>query len=162
MLVMMDGPVLKAAHGGLTTVLTGTDEGKKSLQHSYQWPPQEHCQRRGWGRHAREGISRCLQFQLTVHVASIGACVVQDSPLTAAFLWVGLIMDVFAILVLATEKPVKPLSSANLIKWESLLSISVIKLMILQSLLVLRGWYPFWQYKKHYPICSFYLLYNGI
>lgn len=72
-------------------------------------------------------------------MASIGACVVQDSPLTAAFLWVGLIMDVFAILVLATEKPVKPLSSANLIKWESLLSISVIKLMILQSLLVLRG-----------------------
>jgi len=64
-----------------------------------------------WGRNIYDSIKKFIQFQLTVNVvalflAFIGAVVVTKSPLNAIqMLWVNLIMDSFASLALATEKP---------------------------------------------------------
>ncbi|DBA89907.1 TPA: hypothetical protein ACH3X2_004399 [Trebouxia sp. C0005] len=64
-----------------------------------------------WGRSVYAGITKFLQFQLTVNVvavstACIGAIAVQESPLTAVqMLWLNLIMDSLASLALATEPP---------------------------------------------------------
>merc|ERR1712216_709653 len=68
-----------------------------------------------WGRNVHDGISKFLQFQLTVNVAAIavaflGAVILTTSPLTAVqLLWVNLIMDSFASLALSTEPPTKAL-----------------------------------------------------
>ncbi|XP_074866164.1 plasma membrane calcium-transporting ATPase 1-like [Carettochelys insculpta] len=72
-----------------------------------------------WGRNVYDSISKFLQFQLTVNVVAVivaftGACVTQDSPLkTVQMLWVNLIMDTFASLALATEKPTESLLLRN-------------------------------------------------
>uniref|UniRef100_A0A1B6INA5 Cation-transporting P-type ATPase C-terminal domain-containing protein n=1 Tax=Homalodisca liturata TaxID=320908 RepID=A0A1B6INA5_9HEMI len=64
-----------------------------------------------WGRNVYDSITKFIQFQLTVNlvailVAFVGACTVEDSPLRAVqMLWINLIMDTFASLALATEKP---------------------------------------------------------
>lgn len=64
-----------------------------------------------WGRNIYDSIQKFIQFQLTVNVvalflAFIGSVVVKKSPLNAIqMLWVNLIMDSFASLALATEKP---------------------------------------------------------
>merc|ERR1712216_112315 len=68
-----------------------------------------------WGRNVHDGISKFLQFQLTVNVAAIavaflGAVILSESPLTAVqLLWVNLIMDSFASLALSTEPPTEEL-----------------------------------------------------
>ncbi|CAK4311874.1 unnamed protein product [Aphanomyces euteiches] len=64
-----------------------------------------------WGRNVYDSIAKFLQFQLTVNLVAItlavlGAIVIEESPLSAIqLLWVNLIMDTFASLALATEKP---------------------------------------------------------
>ena len=64
-----------------------------------------------WGRNIYDSIRKFIQFQLTVNVvalilAFLGSVVVTKSPLNAIqMLWVNLIMDSFASLALATEKP---------------------------------------------------------
>ncbi|KAL3161892.1 hypothetical protein ABBQ38_008979 [Trebouxia sp. C0009 RCD-2024] len=64
-----------------------------------------------WGRSVYAGITKFLQFQLTVNIvavstACIGAIALQESPLTAVqMLWLNLIMDSLASLALATEQP---------------------------------------------------------
>lgn len=64
-----------------------------------------------WGRNIYDSIRKFIQFQLTVNVvalflAILGAVVVTKSPLNSIeMLWVNLIMDSFASLALATEKP---------------------------------------------------------
>lgn len=64
-----------------------------------------------WGRNVYDSVAKFLQFQLTVNisaivVASLGALWLTRSPLTAVqMLWVNLIMDSFASLALATERP---------------------------------------------------------
>jgi calcium-translocating P-type ATPase len=64
-----------------------------------------------WGRNVFDNIRKFLQFQLTVNLAAlvivlIGAASKQGTPLKAVqLLWVNLIMDSFAALALATEKP---------------------------------------------------------
>ncbi|KNC80411.1 hypothetical protein SARC_07230 [Sphaeroforma arctica JP610] len=64
-----------------------------------------------WGRNVYDSISKFVQFQLTVNVVALvvaftGACIVQESPLSAVqLLWVNLIMDTLASLALATEPP---------------------------------------------------------
>eukprot|EP00914_Ancora_sagittata_P022434 GHVO01044624.1.p2 GENE.GHVO01044624.1~~GHVO01044624.1.p2 ORF type:complete len:760 (-),score=156.48 GHVO01044624.1:4105-6384(-) len=64
-----------------------------------------------WGRNIYDNIRRFLQFQLTVNIvavltALIGSLFLRGSPLCATqLLWVNLIMDSFASLALATERP---------------------------------------------------------
>lgn len=64
-----------------------------------------------WGRNVYAGVSRFLQFQLTINTVAIatavgGALALQESPLTAVqMLWVNLIMDSLASLSLATDAP---------------------------------------------------------
>lgn len=68
-----------------------------------------------WGRNIYASIRKFLQFQLTVNVvamfmAFIGGVVLGESPLNSVqMLWVNLIMDTFAALALATEKPTNEL-----------------------------------------------------
>jgi len=64
-----------------------------------------------WGRNIYDNIQKFIQFQITVNVvalstAFIGACAIGQSPLTAIqLIWVNVIMDSMASLVLATQPP---------------------------------------------------------
>lgn len=64
-----------------------------------------------WGRGIYANISRFLQFQLTINVVAVltaiyGAITAAESPLSAIqLLFINLIMDSFAALSLATERP---------------------------------------------------------
>lgn len=107
-----DAPALKKADVGFAMGISGTavakdasdiilmDDNFISIVNAVKW-----------GRNVYDSISKFLQFQLTVNVvavlvATIGAFTIQDTPLTAIqLLWVNLIMDTFASLALATEKP---------------------------------------------------------
>lgn len=101
-----------------------------------------------WGRSVYAGITKFLQFQLTVNIvavttACIGAIAVQESPLTAVqMLWLNLIMDSLASLALATEAPTDamldlPPYSAQ----QSLLTPTVTKHIVGQSLFQLGVMY---------------------
>lgn len=107
-----DGPALKVADVGFAMGIAGTDVAKEasdiiltddnfiSIVKAVMW-----------GRNVYDSITKFIQFQLTVNlvaiiVAFVGACTVGDSPLKAVqMLWINLIMDTFASLALATEKP---------------------------------------------------------
>lgn len=64
-----------------------------------------------FGRNIYDSIKKFIQFQVTVNivaltVAFIGACIINESPLTPVqLLWVNLIMDSLASLALATDPP---------------------------------------------------------
>jgi len=64
-----------------------------------------------YGRNVYDCIRKFVQFQLTTNVVAVfmtflGGIILKDSPLNAIeMLWVNLIMDSFASLALATEKP---------------------------------------------------------
>jgi len=64
-----------------------------------------------YGRNIYDSVRKFLQFQLTVNVVAlvlvfICSIVFKDTPFTAVqMLWINLIMDTFAALALATEKP---------------------------------------------------------
>lgn len=107
-----DAPALKKADVGLAMGITGKEVAKQAadivmLDDNFQ------CivQAVKWGRNVYGNIRRFLQFQLTVNVVAvlttiICAAVMRDSPLSAVqMLWVNLIMDSFASLALATERP---------------------------------------------------------
>ncbi|XP_043837002.1 plasma membrane calcium-transporting ATPase 2-like [Dromiciops gliroides] len=111
-----DGPVLKVADVGFALGIIGTDIAREAsdiivMDDSFTSIMKAVM----WGRNTYDNISKFLQFQLTVSVvamvvAFIGACVTQDSPLKAVqMLWINLIMDAFASLTLATEKPTEAL-----------------------------------------------------
>jgi len=64
-----------------------------------------------YGRNIYDGVRKFLQFQITVNLVALfvvftGAVIFTDTPFTAVqMLWVNIIMDTFAALALATEKP---------------------------------------------------------
>ena len=64
-----------------------------------------------FGRNVYDSIRKFVQFQLTTNIVAVfmtllGGVILKDSPLNAIqMLWVNLIMDSFASLALATEKP---------------------------------------------------------
>ena len=64
-----------------------------------------------WGRNIYDNVRRFIQFQVTVNLSALiivflAICIVGESPLSAVqLLWVNLIMDTFAAIALAAEKP---------------------------------------------------------
>ncbi|KDO33672.1 calcium-translocating P-type ATPase [Saprolegnia parasitica CBS 223.65] len=107
-----DAPALKKADVGFAMGICGTavakdasdiilmDDNFKSIVNAVKW-----------GRNVYDSISKFLQFQLTVILTAVsltvlGSLFLAKTPLTAIqMLWFNLIMDMFASLALATEKP---------------------------------------------------------
>ncbi|KAJ6661588.1 hypothetical protein lerEdw1_013827 [Lerista edwardsae] len=111
-----DAPALKKADVGFAMGLAGTDVAKEASDIILTDDNFSSIVKAVmWGRNVYDSISKFLQFQLTVNVVAVvvaftGACVTHNSPLKAVqMLWVNLIMDTFASLALATEKPTEAL-----------------------------------------------------
>uniref|UniRef100_A0A8C8SHU5 Calcium-transporting ATPase n=1 Tax=Pelusios castaneus TaxID=367368 RepID=A0A8C8SHU5_9SAUR len=111
-----DAPALKEADVGFAMGIAGTDVAKEASDIILTDDNFTSIVKAVmWGRNVYDSISKFLQFQLTVNVVAVivaftGACITQDSPLKAVqMLWVNLIMDTFASLALATEKPTESL-----------------------------------------------------
>lgn len=111
-----DGPALKKADVGFAMGITGTDVAKEASDIILTDDNFTSIVKAVmWGRNVYDSISKFLQFQLTVNIVAVtvaftGACITQNSPLKAVqMLWVNLIMDTFASLALATEKPTEAL-----------------------------------------------------
>jgi len=107
-----DGPALKKANVGFAMGIAGTDVAKNACDIVITDDNfASIVQAVSWGRNTYDSIRKFLQFQLTVNleallISVIGAVVLSDTPLKATqMLWVNLIMDAFAALALATEKP---------------------------------------------------------
>jgi len=113
-----DALALKKADVGLAMGIQGTDVAKKAcdiviLDDNFASIVKTVM----WGRSVYDNIRKFVQFQLTVNVTALTLCVIAaflpksiNTPLSPVqLLWVNLIMDTFAALALATEKPVKSL-----------------------------------------------------
>jgi len=107
-----DAAALKAANVGLAMNKSGTEMAKRAadvviLDDSFS----SIVMSVKWGRAIYDNISKFVQFQVTVNVVAlvlslVGALAGFSVPLTAVqLLWVNMIMDTFAALALATEKP---------------------------------------------------------
>jgi calcium-translocating P-type ATPase len=107
-----DAPALKKAHVGLAMGIAGTEVAKQAADIIIMDDNFTTIVKTvKWGRNVFDNIRKFLQFQLTVNLAAlvivlVGAASKQGTPLKAVqLLWVNLIMDSFAALALATEKP---------------------------------------------------------
>lgn len=111
-----DAPALKQAHVGFAMGIRGTDIAKDAadvvlLDDSFSSIVTA-CK---YGRNVYDCIRKFVQFQLTTNVVAVfmtfvGSIILKDAPLNAIqMLWVNLIMDSFASLALATEKPTEAL-----------------------------------------------------
>ena len=107
-----DAPALKQAHVGFAMGIRGTDIAKDAadivlLDDSFSSIVTA-CK---YGRNVYDCIRKFVQFQITTNIVAVfmtflGGIILKDSPLNAIeMLWVNLIMDSFASLALATEKP---------------------------------------------------------
>ena len=107
-----DAPALKEAHVGFAMGIRGTDIAQQAadillLDDSFSSIITA-CK---FGRNVYDSIRKFVQFQLTTNIVAVfmtllGGLILKDSPLNAIqMLWVNLIMDSFASLALATEKP---------------------------------------------------------
>ena len=128
-----DAPALRAAHVGCAMGIAGTEVAKEAgkmiiLDDNFASIVTAVV----WGRSVLENIRKFLIFQLTINVVAglltfVMACLIAsqphkessdghsdkaDFPLTAVqLLWLNLIMDSFAALMLATEPPDEELMS---------------------------------------------------
>ena len=107
-----DAPALKEAHVGFAMGIRGTDIAQQAadillLDDSFSSIITA-CK---FGRNVYDSIRKFVQFQLTTNIVAVfmsllGGVILKDSPLNAIqMLWINLIMDSFASLALATEKP---------------------------------------------------------
>lgn len=107
-----DAPALKKADVGFAMGIAGTEVAREAaaiilLDDNFN----SIIKAAMWGRNIYDSIKKFLQFQLTVNIVSvfitlIGSGVIKQSILSAVqMLWVNLIMDTFASLALATERP---------------------------------------------------------
>ena len=111
-----DAPALRAAHVGCAMGIAGTEVAKEAgkmiiLDDNFASIVVSVV----WGRSVLENIRKFLVFQLTINLVAGGltfimACIhsgeVEEFPLTAIqLLWINLLMDSFAALMLATEPP---------------------------------------------------------
>ena len=112
------GPALKEADVGFSMGIAGTEVAKEAsdiilLDDNFASLVKAVI----WGRSVFDSVRKFLQFQLTVNIVAVLVAVVsvvidKDSEpiLTAVqLLWVNLIMDTFAALALATDKPTEAL-----------------------------------------------------
>ena len=107
-----DAPALKEAHVGFAMGIRGTDVAQQAadillLDDSFSSIITA-CK---FGRNVYDSIRKFVQFQLTTNIVAVfmtllGGVILKDSPLNAIqMLCVNLIMDSFASLALATERP---------------------------------------------------------
>ncbi|MCQ2965021.1 MAG: HAD-IC family P-type ATPase, partial [archaeon] len=107
-----DVPAVKQAHVGFVMGIRGIDKTKEaadilllndnfsSIVRAYEF-----------GRNIHDCIKKFIQFQLTTYIVLIfmiflGSLLLKDSPLnTIQLLWINLIMNSFASLLLTTEDP---------------------------------------------------------
>eukprot|EP00049_Salpingoeca_infusionum_P017584 m.353531 g.353531 ORF g.353531 m.353531 type:complete len:1151 (+) comp16786_c0_seq1:587-4039(+) len=116
-----DGPALKKADVGFAMGLSGTEVAKEAsaivlLDDNFA----SIVNAIKWGRSVFDNIRKFLQFQLTVNFTAILVLLIavladkegsaENAPLKPVqLLWINLIMDSFAALALATEKPTEKL-----------------------------------------------------
>ncbi|PFH34173.1 plasma membrane-type Ca(2+)-ATPase A1 PMCAA1 [Besnoitia besnoiti] len=111
-----DAPALKKADVGFAMGLSGKEVAKQAAD-IVMLDDNFTCIVKAvkWGRNIYDNIRRFLQFQLTVNAVAVVLTVVcaaveREAPLSAVqMLWVNLIMDSFASLALATERPTEDL-----------------------------------------------------
>ncbi|KAI9272607.1 PMCA-type calcium-translocating P-type ATPase [Sporodiniella umbellata] len=109
-----DGLALKAADIGFSMGITGTEVAKEAssivlLDDNFQ----SIVKAASWGRCVNDAVRKFLQFQLTVNITAVVLTVIsaiaskEQRPILTAvqLLWVNLIMDTFAALALATDRP---------------------------------------------------------
>ena len=107
-----DAPALSLADVGFAMGIAGTDIAKDACDIIIRDDNFVSVMRAVmWGRNIFDGISKFLQFQLTINVTAIAiqmlsALVIGSTPLTTfQMLWINMIMDTFAALALSTEPP---------------------------------------------------------
>jgi len=109
-----DGPALKTADVGFSMGIAGTEVAKEAsdiilMDDNFSSIVKAIM----WGRSVNDAVAKFLQFQLTVNITAVTLAFVSavsspdgHSVLSAVqLLWVNLIMDTFAALALATDKP---------------------------------------------------------
>lgn len=109
-----DGPALKAANVGFAMGIAGTEVAKEAssivlLDDNFA----SIVKAVAWGRCVNDSVRKFLQFQLTVNLSAVIVAFTsavfdpQSRSIlsTVQLLWVNLIMDTFAALALATDRP---------------------------------------------------------
>lgn len=109
-----DAPALKAADVGFSMGISGTEVAKEASQIVLMDDNfSSIIVALKWGRAVNDSVQKFLQFQITVSITAVVLAFVSavthpqmKSVLTAVqLLWVNLIMDTFAGIVLATDPP---------------------------------------------------------
>ncbi|KAF9890777.1 hypothetical protein FE257_005646 [Aspergillus nanangensis] len=109
-----DGPALKSADVGFSMGISGTEVAKEAssivlLDDNFK----SIVTAITWGRSVNDAVAKFLQFQITVNITAVCITVVTaiyNSKNESVFkaiqlLWLNLIMDTFAALALATDRP---------------------------------------------------------
>lgn len=139
-----DGPALKAANVGFAMGITGTEVAKEAssivlLDDNFT----SIVRAVAWGRCVNDSVRKFLQFQLTVNVSAViiafaSAAFDPESRsilTTVQLLWINLIMDTFAALALATDRPTEDiLDRFPEPTHTSLITVKMIKMIIGQAL----------------------------
>ena len=135
-----DAPALKEAHVGFAMGIRGTDIAQQAadillLDDSFSSIITA-CK---FGRNVYDSIRKFIQFQLTTNIVAVfmtllGGIILKDSPLNAIqMLWVNLIMDSFASLALATERPTDKLLERKPYKRDSYILTNFMKANIISQ-----------------------------
>jgi len=147
-----DAPALNKADVGFAMGIAGTDVAKNASD--IVLTDDNFCSvltAVKYGRNIFDNVRKFLQFQLTVNIVAMfivfsGALIFNDAPLTSVqMLWVNLIMDTFAALALATEKPSeglldrKPVGRnekiVNNVMWRNIIGHAIYQIAVLITLL---------------------------
>lgn len=136
-----DAPALKKSDVGFAMGKKGTDIAKEAsdivlLNDSFS----SVVTAIKYGRNVYDCIRKFIQFQLTTNIVAVfmtllGGIVLKDAPLNAIqMLWVNLIMDSFASLALATERPSeKLLNRKPYPREESMVTPSMMRNILIQA-----------------------------
>ncbi|CAH0042136.1 unnamed protein product [Clonostachys rhizophaga] len=144
-----DAPALKAADIGFSMGIAGTEVAKEAsdiilMDDNFS----SIVKALAWGRAINDSVKKFLQFQLTVNITAVIITFVsavsddEGTPVLNAvqLLWVNLIMDTFAALALATDRPTGSLlhrkpepRSASIITlpmWKMIIGQSIFQLIV--------------------------------
>ena len=109
-----DGPALKTADVGFSMGIAGTEVAKEASEIILMDDNFASIVKAVmWGRSVNDAVAKFLQFQITVNIAAVALAFISAvsstdnrSVLSAVqLLWINLVMDTFAALALATDKP---------------------------------------------------------